>query len=89
MSYVYVIEFQKDGLPHTHLLVTLIHNCKIYITDADNRHIRYDELANSAILSARNFDVEEINKQVVELFDKTEKIHIPFGPSVIKGSRVF
>ena len=35
------------------------------------REKRYEELANSAILSARNLDVEEISRRVVELFEKT------------------
>ena len=36
----------------------------------------YEKLANSAILSARSLDVEEINKRVVKLFDKTtERIY--------------
>ena len=38
------------------------------------REKRYEELANSAILSDRNVDVEEINRRVVELSDKTTKI---------------
>ena len=38
------------------------------------REKSYGELANYAILSARNLDVEEINKRVVELFDKTTEI---------------
>ncbi|XP_024877995.1 uncharacterized protein LOC112458538, partial [Temnothorax curvispinosus] len=29
LAYVYVIEFQKRGLPHIHLLITLKRNCKI------------------------------------------------------------
>ncbi|XP_011685465.1 PREDICTED: uncharacterized protein LOC105448515 [Wasmannia auropunctata] len=29
LAYVYVIEFQKRGLPHIHLLLTLKQNCKI------------------------------------------------------------
>ena len=37
------------------------------------REKRYEELANSAALSVRNIDVEEINRWVVELFDKTTK----------------
>ena len=32
------------------------------------------ELAYSSILSARNLDVEEINKRIVEFFDKTTEI---------------
>ena len=39
LSYVYVIEFQKRGLPHMHLLLTLKHNCKISTPDAVNRYI--------------------------------------------------
>ena len=40
------------------------------------REKRYEELANSVILSARNLDVEEINKRVVKLFNKTtERIY--------------
>ena len=36
----------------------------------------YEKLANSAILSASSLDVEEINKRVVKLFDKTtERIY--------------
>ena len=37
------------------------------------REKRYKELASIDILSARNLDVEEINKRVVKLFDKTTK----------------
>ena len=36
----------------------------------------YKQLANSAILSTRNRDVEEINKRVVESFDKTTERYI-------------
>ena len=39
LSYVYVIEFQKRGLPHMHLLLTLKHNCKIFTPDDVNRYI--------------------------------------------------
>ena len=39
LSYVYVIEFQKQGLPHMHLLLTLKHNCKISTPDDVNRYI--------------------------------------------------
>ena len=39
LSYLYVIEFQKSGLPHMHLLLTLEHNCKISTPDVGNRYI--------------------------------------------------
>ena len=39
-----------------------------------NCYIRYEKLVNSAILSARTLDVEEINKKVVVLFYKTTGI---------------
>ena len=62
LSYVYAIEFQQRGLPHMHLLVTLKYNCKISTPDAVNRYISYEELAKSAIFSAKNVVFEEINK---------------------------
>ena len=37
------------------------------------REKRYEKLANSAILCAKNLDVEEINRRVVELFNKTNE----------------
>ncbi|KMQ88044.1 hypothetical protein RF55_12537, partial [Lasius niger] len=44
------------------------------VTDTYGDIIRkkeFDKIAKTAILSARNIDVDEINKQVVELLDKT------------------
>lgn len=38
-AYVYVIEFQKRGLPHMHLLVTLKHNFKITTAEVVNKYI--------------------------------------------------
>ena len=38
-AYVYVIEFQKRGLPHMHLLVTLAHGYKITTCDIVDRFI--------------------------------------------------
>ena len=46
LSYVYVIEFQKRGLPHMHLLLTLKHNCKISTPDDVNRYI-FSEIPSS------------------------------------------
>ena len=38
--------------------------------------MKFDEISKCAILSARNADVEEINKRVVELLDdKNERIY--------------
>ena len=49
---------------------------KIFTPNVVHRYIRYGELANSAILSARNLDAEEIDNPVVKLFDKTtERIY--------------
>ena len=37
VAYVYVIEFQKRGLPHCHLLIILAENCKVRVPlDIDN-----------------------------------------------------
>ncbi|XP_058799382.1 uncharacterized protein LOC131668913 [Phymastichus coffea] len=38
-SYVYVIEFQKRGLPHMHLLITLKHSYKITTPEMVNKFI--------------------------------------------------
>ena len=39
LSYVSVIEFQKRGLPHIHLLIILKHNSKLLTADAVDRYI--------------------------------------------------
>ena len=39
LAHVYTIEFQKRGLPHVHLLVTLHPNNKLLTPEAINRHI--------------------------------------------------
>ncbi|XP_071643019.1 uncharacterized protein [Temnothorax longispinosus] len=39
LAYVYVIEFQKRGLPHIHLLITLKRNCKILNPETVDRFI--------------------------------------------------
>ncbi|XP_024873836.1 uncharacterized protein LOC112455867, partial [Temnothorax curvispinosus] len=39
LAYVYVIEFQKRGLPHIHLLITLKRNCKIVNPETVDRFI--------------------------------------------------
>ncbi|XP_071582532.1 uncharacterized protein, partial [Temnothorax nylanderi] len=39
LAYVYVIEFQKRGLPHIHLLITLKQNCKILNPETVDRFI--------------------------------------------------
>ncbi|XP_011704850.1 PREDICTED: uncharacterized protein LOC105460109, partial [Wasmannia auropunctata] len=38
-AYVYVIEFQKRGLPHVHILITLKHNFKITTTEVVDKYI--------------------------------------------------
>ncbi|XP_051158478.1 uncharacterized protein LOC127279882 [Leptopilina boulardi] len=38
-SFVYVIEFQKRGLPHIHLLVILTENCKILSPESVDQYI--------------------------------------------------
>ena len=47
LSYVYVIEFQKRGLPHMHSLLTLKHNCKISTPDVVNRYISAEILSST------------------------------------------
>jgi len=39
LAYVYVIEFQKRGLPHIHLLITLKQNCKILNSETVDKFI--------------------------------------------------
>ncbi|XP_011872670.1 PREDICTED: uncharacterized protein LOC105564699, partial [Vollenhovia emeryi] len=39
LAYVYVIEFQKRGLPHIHLLITLKQNCKITNSETVDKFI--------------------------------------------------
>ncbi|XP_046745540.1 uncharacterized protein LOC124410885 [Diprion similis] len=39
LAYVYVIEFQKRGLPHIHILITLSQNSKITTSDVVDRYI--------------------------------------------------
>lgn len=39
LAFVYVIEFQKRGLPHIHLLITLKQNCKISSSETVDRFI--------------------------------------------------
>lgn len=47
LAYVYVIEFQKRGLPHVHLLVTLKHDSKITIPETVDKYISA-EVPNAA-----------------------------------------
>lgn len=37
--YIYVVEFQKRGLPHCHLLITLAPHCKIDTIDKIDNYI--------------------------------------------------
>jgi len=38
-AFVYVIEFQKRGLPHVHILVTLKQQCKIINSETVDKYI--------------------------------------------------
>jgi PIF1-like helicase/Helitron helicase-like domain at N-terminus len=66
-SHVYVIEFQKRGLPHVHFLIILKHGCKI--TNPD----QYDKIVSAEIPDQGKYP--ELHKLVVK-----HMMHGPCGP---------
>ena len=50
LAHVYTIEFQKRGLPHVHLLVTLHPNNKLITPEAIDRHISAEIPSDNNIL---------------------------------------
>lgn len=88
ISHVYVIEFQKRGLPHMHLLITLAKECRLFSPGEVDKIISA-QLPDPEVFYRINFILTLLLKTDPELFDlvKRHMVHGPCGSRCMRENK--